>query len=115
MSYNGIGIGSVRGSGTNGYVQTNKFFRVQSRLQRDEWKDLKTIHGDGPSADRKPDEGILEHNRKREIEMKLVQLEDDLEEKGYDAGEIQEMLKDARVRFERESERKKSSGKGVKS
>ena len=31
--YNGIGIGSVRGTGTSGYVQSNKFFRVASRLE----------------------------------------------------------------------------------
>lgn len=111
MTYNGIGIQTTRGSGTSGYVQTNKFFRVQSRLERTEWRDLKSIHGDGP-AQKKPDEAILEHNRKREIEMKLVQLEDDLEEKGYSAGEIAEMLKDARVRFEKEAEKKKG-GKGV--
>ena len=112
MSYNGIGLQTTRGSGTNGYVQSNKFFRQRSRLERTEWRDLKSIHGSGP-AQKKPDEAILEHNRKREIEMKLVQLEDDLEEKGYSADEIAEMLKDARVRFEREAEMKKAAGKSV--
>ena len=34
MSYNGIGLQTTRGSGTNGYVQTNKFHRSASRLQR---------------------------------------------------------------------------------
>lgn len=110
MSYNGIGLQTARGSGTNGYVQGNKFHRSASRLQRQEWKDLKTIHGSGPQGSRKPDEAILEHNRKREIEAKLMQLEDDLEERGASAEEIAEKLKEARARFERESERKKSAG-----
>ena len=110
MSYNGIGLETARGSGTNGYVQGNKFHRSASRLQRQEWKDLKTIHGSGAQGSRKPDEAILEHNRKREIEAKLMQLEDDLEERGASAEEIAEKLKEARARFERESERKKSAG-----
>jgi serine/arginine repetitive matrix protein 2 len=88
MSYNGIGLQTTRGSGTNGYVQGNKFHRSASRLQRQEWRDLKSIHGAGAGASKKPDEAILEHNRKREIEAKLMQLEDDLEEKGVGAEEI---------------------------
>ena len=39
-----------------------------------------------------------------------MQLEDDLEERGASAEEIAEKLKEARARFERESERKKSAG-----
>lgn len=112
MSYNGIGLGTTRGSGTNGYVQTNKFHRAASRLQRDEWRDLKDIHGKGP-VHKPPDEAILAHNSKREIEVKLLQLEDDLEEKGYGAEEIAGMLKDARVKFEKEAQRKKEAGNVV--
>ena len=97
MSYNGIGLQTTRGSGTNGYVQTNKFHRSASRLERKEWKDLKEIHGEGGRGGaKKPCEDILEHNRKREIERKLVELEDDLEERGIAREEIDEMLKDAR-------------------
>ena len=62
------------------------------------------IHGAGPKSS-KPNEEILAHQRKREIEVKLAQLEDDLEEKGVDAEEIAERLKEARVKFEREAER----------
>lgn len=109
MSYNGIGLQTTRGSGTNGYVQTNKFHRSASRLQRTEWRDLKDIHGAGPKSN-KPNEEILAHQRKREIEVKLAQLEDDLEEKGVDAEEIAERLKEARVKFEREAERKSGPG-----
>ena len=111
MSYNGIGLQTTRGSGTNGYVQTNKFHRSASRLERKEWKDLKEIHGEGDRGGaKKPCEDILEHNRKREIERKLVELEDDLEERGIAREEIDEMLKDARAKYERESERKKGAG-----
>ena len=105
MSYNGIGLQTTRGSGTNGYVQTNKFHRSASRLQRTEWRDLKDIHGGGPKSN-KPNEEILAHQRKREIEVKLATLEDDLEEKGAGAEEIAERLKEARAKFERDAQRK---------
>ena len=109
MSYNGIGMQTTRGSGTNGYVQTNKFHRSASRLQRTEWRDLKDIHGGGPKSN-KPNEEILAHQRKREIEVKLATLEDELEEKGAGAEEIAERLKEARAKFERDAQRKSGPG-----
>ena len=109
MSYNGIGLQTTRGSGTNGYVQTNKCHRSASRLQRTEWRDLKDIHGGGPKSN-KPNEEILAHQRKREIEVKLATLEDDLEEKGAGAEEIAERLKEARAKFERDAQRKSGPG-----
>ena len=108
MSYNGVGLGTARGSGTSGYVTSNKFHRTGSRLRREEWKDLKELHA-GSQGTRKPDAEILEHNRRREIEAKLMQLEDDLEEEGtYTEGEIQEHLKEARAKFEQEAIHAKS-------
>ena len=79
MSYNGIGLASVRGSGTSGYVTTNKFHLKGSRLgPRDSHRD----RDDAPGASRKPNQEILEHNRKRAVEVKLLVLRDSLEEKG---------------------------------
>jgi hypothetical protein len=78
MSYNGIGLASVRGSGTSGYVTTNKFHVRASRM----------APRDGPRDDlpgggvRKPNKEILEHNRKRAVEVKLLMLRESLEEKG---------------------------------
>jgi serine/arginine repetitive matrix protein 2 len=34
------------------------------------------------AADKKPNQAILEHNRKRQIEVKLLELQDELEEQG---------------------------------
>ena len=76
--YNGIGILTPRGTGTSGYVQTNKF-NLRGPPQR-KTEDLKAAH-DRTGA-RKPDQGILDHNRKREIELKVVQMADALEEQG---------------------------------
>lgn len=35
-----------------------------------------------PPADKKPNHAILEHNRKRQIEVKLLEARDELEEQG---------------------------------
>ncbi|CAH2073324.1 unnamed protein product, partial [Iphiclides podalirius] len=59
--YNGIGLTTPRGSGTNGYVQTN-------------WAS--------------PNQDILDHERKRKIEVKCAELEDSLEEQGLPKEEI---------------------------
>jgi serine/arginine repetitive matrix protein 2 len=80
MAYNGIGLASVRGSGTSGYVQTNKFHVRASRLgPRDSLRDRDDLSGAGA---RKPNQEILEHNRKRAVEIKLLLLRESLEAAG---------------------------------
>ena len=82
--YNGIGLSSARGSGTSGYVQTNKFHRDASRLTRRE-----AAPGTGEGRDdgrearrRRPNAEILAHAAKRAIEVELAELEERLEERG---------------------------------
>eukprot|EP00891_Asterochloris_glomerata_P002424 jgi/Astpho2/2424/e_gw1.00044.122.1_t len=75
--YNGVGILTVRGSGTSGYVQTNKF-NIRSRPPQSNF-DRDTDNG--PTV-RKPDEGILKHNRQREIELQLLVEAEKLEDLG---------------------------------
>ena len=100
--YNGIGLQTARGSGTNGYAQSNKFF-VKPRS---------TTSGGGPGGlhkplrpdaagavgggMRKPNKEILEHDRKRQVELKLLVLRDALEEHGYTEDEIEERVAEAR-------------------
>lgn len=72
----GIGILTTRGTGTSGYVQTNRFnLRGPPPQHRDASGD-----DNGPSH-KQPNKDILEHNRKREIELEVetmrAQLEDD--------------------------------------
>lgn len=75
--YNGIGILTPRGSGTSGHVQTNKFnlrpgaaHRVDHRIRQD----------DAGPKQRQPNKGIIDHNRKREIELEIAKLEEQLME-----------------------------------
>lgn len=81
--YNGIGLTTARGSGTNGYVQRN-LSHVRAKPQRQEYArpdQVKPI-----IAERKANQEILDHQKKRQIEVKLLQWAEDikLEEQGYD-------------------------------
>ena len=76
----GIGLTTVRGTGTSGYVQTNKF-NIRGAHSRDE-RGRGGRDGSGEKSDvhRKPNKDILEHNRKREIEVKVMELRVKLED-----------------------------------
>lgn len=108
--YNGIGLQTARGSGTNGYVQTNKFF-IKPRTtggpggpHRPPLSDAAGGDGGGGLGGmRKPNREILEHDRKRQVELKLLVLRDALEEQGYTEGEIEERVVEARRAAEAEA------------
>jgi serine/arginine repetitive matrix protein 2 len=80
MSYNGIGLKTPRGSGTNGYVRRSlaniraKPLAPYAREQAFDKPQTKT---------RKANPEIMEHDRKRDIEIKCLELQDKLEEEGY--------------------------------
>lgn len=76
--YNGIGLLTARGSGTSGYVSTNKFnLRGPPRTGGGPV----ALDAEGPKQ-KKANQDIIEHNRKREIEAKVFELQDQLEEDG---------------------------------
>ncbi|KAK8293753.1 hypothetical protein V6Z12_D06G210300 [Gossypium hirsutum] len=99
--YNGIGLTTPRGSGTNGYIQSNKFF-VKPKTNRvtDSTKPFEADQGTAGLTTRKPNKEILEHDRKRQVELKLVILEDKLAEQGYTESEIADKLAEARKALE---------------
>ena len=99
--YNGIGLQTPRGSGTNGYVQANKFL-VRARTSNVVLDGSKGFGPDQGTAgiSKKPNKDILEHDRKRQIELKLVILEDKLSDQGYTDAEIAEKLEEARRNLE---------------
>ena len=99
--YNGIGLTTPRGryvphplgsqhlliqtshdvffSGTNGYVQRNL-----SILRTHETAAERAAAWDvAPPKHREPDEAILEHERKRKVEVKCLELQLKLEDDGY--------------------------------
>lgn len=80
--YNGIGIQTARGTGTNGYVQRNLSF-VPTKRERVEYvkdvelKKLETL------IEKKGNAEILEHERKRRIEVKCMEMRDMMLNNGY--------------------------------
>jgi len=80
MSSN-VGLTTPRGSGTSGYVQRN----LSHLKPRDNGagapynKDFDLLQ----HRQRQPDKEILEHDRKRQIEVKVFELRDKLEDEGY--------------------------------
>lgn len=74
-----VGLSTPRGSGTSGYVQRN-LSTLKSRSHYAPYPPR-----DGPSSNsayrpRQPNKEILEHDRLREIEVKVLEYQDKLEE-----------------------------------
>lgn len=81
-------------------MQTNKFF-VRPRPQRVDFKEFQEGEGMG-GVTRKANKEILEHDRKRQTELKLLELEETLEEQGYTEEEIEERKEEYRKELEAE-------------
>lgn len=75
--YNGIGLTTVRGSGTNGYVQRNLSFV----RRRQKFKTLEETEFAKPAILKQPNKDIMEHNRKRQVELEVVKYQMLLEAK----------------------------------
>ena len=79
--YNGIGLQTPRGSGTSGYVQRN-FAAIRHRREKVEYKTDTDLQRSEGMLHKKANVEILEHEWKRKIELKCLQLQEDLEEQG---------------------------------
>ncbi len=74
-----VGLSTPRGSGTSGYVQRNLAQARPRDMGAPYPKDLDLLR----HRQRQPDKGLLEHDRKREVEVKVFELRDQLEDEGY--------------------------------
>ncbi|RYC55428.1 hypothetical protein CHU98_g10780 [Xylaria longipes] len=81
-----VGLSTPRGSGTSGYVQRNlAHMKPRDRDRGAPYpRDLDLLK----HRQRLPDKGILEHDRKREVEVKVFELRDQLEDEGVEEDEI---------------------------
>ncbi|XP_011500719.1 PREDICTED: pre-mRNA-splicing factor CWC21-like [Ceratosolen solmsi marchali] len=80
--YNGVGLPTPRGSGTSGHVQRN--CAISFKKEKKKHTEVSKLD----PINRQPNKEILEHTRKREIEVKCFELSDALEEEGYTQEEI---------------------------
>lgn len=90
--YNGIGLASVRGSGTSGYVQKN--MAHVSRQRTAQRKDFGRMDQQPKQVHqlKKANTEIMDHNRKRAIEVKCMALQEQLEAMGRPDDEVEEKV-----------------------
>ena len=103
MSYNGIGLSSVRGTATSGHVQANRSHVRASRLrhQREnnrQTSERKRFNPVSASARERGNKELQQHEQRRKLELHLLMLREDMEE----AGMLTEAEMDSRINRERE-------------
>jgi hypothetical protein len=101
-----VGLNTPRGSGTSGYVQRN-LSHIRPRDDSHSNREPDSFSSHQPRA---PDPEILEHERKRRIEVQVFELRDQLEDKGVAEDEVDEQTDALRAKLEAEDAR----GLGVK-
>ena len=79
--YNGVGLTTARGSGTNGFVQRN-FAVVRNHAEKVDYKSPEEIAKQEAALLRRPNQEILAHERKRQVELKCVEMKEIMEEQG---------------------------------
>ncbi|CAB4406301.1 unnamed protein product [Rhizophagus irregularis] len=89
--YGNVGLSTPRGSGTNGYVVRNlSFIRPRKDIQIESLDEAKA--NSSALANRKPNQEILDHEKKRQVELKCISLQQKLEEAGRSEKEIEEEI-----------------------
>lgn len=96
MSYNGVGLSTARGSGTNGYVQKNLSSIKHKTVIR---KDISNYLNAPEHQIKAANQDILDHDRKRLIEIKCLELEDSLLLEGLTEQDIDTRVDDLRQRL----------------
>ncbi|WFD42671.1 RNA-splicing factor [Malassezia psittaci] len=90
--YNGIGLQTARGSGTNGYVQRN--------LSNLKPRDTPRIQPESSGRSLEPDPKILQHDQKRKVELECVKLRDELEEQNIPEEQIEAKIRNLRSKLQ---------------
>mmetsp|Transcript_33028 Transcript_33028/g.49896 ORF Transcript_33028/g.49896 Transcript_33028/m.49896 type:complete len:290 (+) Transcript_33028:154-1023(+) len=100
--YNGIGLSSVRGSATSGYVQANRSHVRDAQRRRQQERNLSSSSNKTSivslAARNEGNHEIQKHQAKREIENELLMLQEDMEE----AGQLSPAEIDERIHVERQ-------------
>ena len=92
IMYNGIGLVTVRGSGTNGFVQRNLGF-IKNKKDHIAYKTDEELDKLETLMTKKPNREILDHQRKRQLELKCIEMQELMEEQGYDEEEIERKVR----------------------
>ncbi|KAK3333473.1 cwf21 domain-containing protein [Cercophora scortea] len=101
-----VGLSTPRGSGTSGYVQRNLAHARPRDMAAPYPRDLDSLR----HRQRQPDQGLLEHDRKREVEVKVFELRDKLEDEGIDEEVIDTRCDELRKKLLAEMEKNHRRG-----
>jgi serine/arginine repetitive matrix protein 2 len=93
--YNGIGLNTARGSGTNGYVQTNVGHVKDWKVKKADGF-LSQLDIAAPEI-KEPNRDILDHEKKRKVESKVYEYRLELEEKDLPEEKIEELVNKERA------------------
>ncbi|KAI7869337.1 cwf21 domain-containing protein, partial [Spinellus fusiger] len=93
--YNGIGLSTPRGSGTNGYVVRNLSFVRPPPMDRNDRAPIHDFKAPLPEI-RQPNQEILLHDRKRKIEVQCMHLQIKLEDEGLSEDAIEKQVQTLR-------------------
>ena len=105
MSYNGIGLSSVRGSATSGHVQANRGHVNANRLRRQQERNSQsnsrpTFNPVSSAARQQGHAEIQKHEERRRIENVLLELQEEMEDAGkLSPEEINERIGRERTRL----------------
>jgi serine/arginine repetitive matrix protein 2 len=95
--YNGIGLSTVRGSGTSGYVMKNQAAIKKHKPMIGNYKEILQQFKDNPlMPKKKPNLEIIEHEKKRKIEVKLYEMAEKLKDEGKTQEEVNEIINNER-------------------
>ncbi|KIX94279.1 uncharacterized protein Z520_09989 [Fonsecaea multimorphosa CBS 102226] len=111
MSSN-VGLSTPRGSGTSGYVQRNLSLLKPRAVGVGAPYSLDSSARQQPPKTRKPDQEILNHDRLRAIEVKVLELREKLEDDELDEDQIDEECEKLREQLTKEMEREKNRDRG---
>eukprot|EP00518_Triparma_eleuthera_P009267 CAMPEP_0182472498 /NCGR_PEP_ID=MMETSP1319-20130603/22247_1 /TAXON_ID=172717 /ORGANISM="Bolidomonas pacifica, Strain RCC208" /LENGTH=148 /DNA_ID=CAMNT_0024673189 /DNA_START=121 /DNA_END=564 /DNA_ORIENTATION=- len=111
MSYNGIGLASVRGSATSGHVQGNRSYIRPSNFRRQVARNSGAAEEERNTSSSKltdlvsrgvlkgKNDDIVRHSKLRDIEARLLDYEERLEEDGVSDEDRQAMVGEERRRL----------------
>uniref|UniRef100_A0ACD5ZVJ5 Uncharacterized protein n=1 Tax=Avena sativa TaxID=4498 RepID=A0ACD5ZVJ5_AVESA len=92
--YNGAGLPTARGSGTSGRVHSNKFLPRPHPSPSSSAAPASSVPGGARDGGFR--EEMAEHERKRALESRLLELREALEEQGYTEVEADARVAEAR-------------------
>lgn len=90
--YNGIGLPTPRGSGTNGHVQRNLAYIKKTRQMK-----YDIVSQPDQNIDKPPNFELVMHQKKREIEAKCFRLRQELEAEGWRPDKIDREVNNYRM------------------